>query len=153
MSETPHIPVLLAQTLKSFETIQEGIIIDCTLGYGGHTQALLDSNVHIKVIGIDRDQTAIDFATERLEPYGDRFTAIKGDFASSFEQAVEQAGIENVKGVLADIGVSSLQLDHLDRGFGFESDVLDMRMDQNAVLDAKTVVNTYGLDELTQIFR
>lgn len=153
MPETPHIPVLLSQTLESFASIKEGTIIDCTLGYGGHTQALLDSNPAINVIGIDRDQTAIDFACSRLQNYGERFRYVKGDFASSFKKAVDLAGRENVKGVLADIGVSSLQLDQLDRGFGFDSDVLDMRMDQNSTLDAKTVVNTYSLDELTQIFR
>ena len=90
LSEIPHIPVLLSQTLESFSTIKEGTIIDCTLGYGGHSEALLKRYPHIKVIGIDRDQMAIDFATKRLASFGDRFQTIKGDFASSFEKALEK---------------------------------------------------------------
>ena len=152
MTEIPHIPVLLNQTLDSFSEIDEGVIIDCTLGYGGHSEALLQAHANITLIGIDRDQTAIDFASKRLEKFGERFKAVKGDFATAFDEAVALAGEENVRGLLADIGVSSLQLDHLDRGFGFESDVLDMRMDQNAPLSAFEVVNEYSHEKLMKIF-
>ncbi len=152
MENIPHIPVLLSQTLGSFASVKDGVVIDCTLGYGGHSEALLTAHSNIKLIGIDRDQTAIDFASRRLEKFGDRFEAVKGDFATAFDQALEIAGIKNVRGVLADIGVSSLQLDQLDRGFGFESDVLDMRMDQNAPLSAFEVVNEYSHEKLMQIF-
>lgn len=152
MSDIPHIPVLLKQTLLSFESINEGTIIDCTLGYGGHSEALLEAHPNIKLIGIDRDQTAIDFATNRLARFGDRFSTVKGDFATAFDEAVREAGEENVKGVLADIGVSSLQLDHIDRGFSFESEVLDMRMDQTADLTAYKVVNEYSHEALMNIF-
>ena len=152
MNDIPHIPVLLDQTLDSFAPIESGVIIDCTLGYGGHSEALLQAHPNIRLIGIDRDQTAINFASNRLEKFGDRFQAVKGDFATAFDEAVKIAGEENVKGLLADIGVSSLQLDHLDRGFGFESDVLDMRMDQNAALSAYEVVNDYSHEQLMKIF-
>lgn len=152
MTDIPHIPVLLNQTLDSFAAIETGVIIDCTLGYGGHSEALLEAHPHIHLIGIDRDQTAIDFATKRLEKFGERFTTVKGDFATAFDEALARAGEENVRGVLADIGVSSLQLDHLDRGFGFESEVLDMRMDQNAPLSAYEVVNDYSHEKLMKIF-
>lgn len=152
MSDIPHIPVLLNQTLQSFESIDSGVIVDCTLGYGGHSEALLEAHPHIKVIGIDRDQTAIDFASNRLARFGERFQTVKGDFATAFDKAVAIAGVENVKGVLADIGVSSLQLDQTDRGFGFDSDVLDMRMDQNAPLSAYEVVNDYTHEKLMKIF-
>ncbi|MDH5464526.1 MAG: 16S rRNA (cytosine(1402)-N(4))-methyltransferase RsmH [Thiovulaceae bacterium] len=152
MSEIPHIPVLLSQTLESFATIKEGTIIDCTLGYGGHSEALLKRYPQINIIGIDRDQTAIDFATKRLASFGDRFQTIKGDFASSFKKALVLVGVDKVKGVLADIGVSSLQLDQADRGFGFQSEVLDMRMDQNASKSAYEVVNEYSHEKLMKIF-
>ncbi|KIM09088.1 MAG: 16S rRNA methyltransferase [Sulfurovum sp. PC08-66] len=153
MPQSPHIPVLLSQTIASFEGIDEGFFIDCTLGYAGHSQALLEHFPKAKLIGIDRDQTAIDFATRRLAPFTERFEAIRADFASGFARAVARAGVLNVKGVLADIGVSSLQLDKLERGFGFESDVLDMRMDQDAALDAYEVVNNYSQSELERILR
>ncbi len=153
MSEIPHIPVLLQQTLDSFATVKEGVIIDCTLGYGGHSEALLKRFPKIKLIGIDRDQTAIDFASNRLAPFGERFEAVKGDFATAFTRALDIAGRENVRGVLADIGVSSLQLDYEERGFGFESDVLDMRMDQTQEFSAYDVVNGYSQEELSHIFR
>lgn len=151
--DIPHIPVLMDQVLQSFQSIEGGYIIDCTLGYGGHSAAILKAHPSLKVAGIDRDQTAIDFASNRLAPFGERFQAFKGDFASTFEKVVEVVGVENIRGILADIGVSSLQLDQLDRGFGFESDVLDMRMDQKSALSAYEVVNNYSLEALTQIFK
>ncbi len=151
--DIPHIPVLLEPVLKSFQSIETGVIVDCTLGYGGHTQALLDAKPDVRVAGIDRDQTAIDFATNRLREYEERFKAFKGDFASSFKAVVNEYKAESIRGVLADIGVSSLQLDQEERGFGFQSDVLDMRMDQSKPLTAYEVVNHYSLEALTKIFK
>lgn len=149
----PHIPVLLEETLQSFASIKEGAIIDCTLGYAGHSEAILEAHPLCSLIGIDRDQTAIDFASRRLSGFGARFTAIKGDFATAFSSALEVAGVEHVRGVLADIGVSSLQLDYDERGFGFDSDVLDMRMDQSATLSAYDVVNSYSQEALVRILK
>ena len=151
MQDIPHIPVLYAEVLEAFEDIEDGIIIDCTMGYGGHSSMILESNPNIKLIAIDQDQTAIDFSTCRLEKFADRVVIKKGRFSSVIKEIVKEYGIENIRGVLADIGVSSLQLDQKDRGFSYESDNLDMRMDKDAPLSASEVVNNYTNDELEHI--
>ena len=151
MQDIPHIPVLYAEVLEAFEDIEDGIIIDCTMGYGGHSSMILESNPNIKLIAIDQDQTAIDFSTCRLEKFADRVVIKKGRFSSVIKEIVKEYGIKNIRGVLADIGVSSLQLDQKDRGFSYESDNLDMRMDKDAPLSASEVVNNYTSDELEHI--
>lgn len=147
----PHIPVLYKEVLHSFEDINEGVIVDCTMGYGGHSSMLLEQNEGIRLIGIDQDQTAIDFSTKRLSKFGDRVEIRKGRFSEVLQEIVDE-GIE-VRGILADIGVSSLQLDEKERGFSYESDNLDMRMDKSRALTAADVVNTYAQSELEWIFR
>ncbi len=147
----PHIPVLYTQVTDTFKDINEGIIIDCTMGYGGHSSMILDANPNIKLIGIDQDQTAIDFSTKRLQEYGDRVSIRKGRFSSIIKEIIDEVGIDNIKGILADIGVSSLQLDQKDRGFSYESQTLDMRMDKDAPLSAYNVVNEYSTKELENI--
>ncbi|MCK4974464.1 MAG: 16S rRNA (cytosine(1402)-N(4))-methyltransferase RsmH [Sulfurimonas sp.] len=151
MQDIPHIPVLYTQVLEAFNDIENGIIIDCTLGYGGHSSMILEANPHVKVIGIDQDQTAIDFSTKRLEKYGDRAVIKKGRFSSVIKDIIKEYDIQNIKGILADIGVSSLQLDQKDRGFSYESDNLDMRMDKDAALSAKEVINEYSSAELEKV--
>lgn len=151
MQNTPHIPVLHAQVLETFMDIQEGVIIDCTLGYGGHSSMILEANPNIKLIGIDQDQTAIDFSTKRLEKYGERAIIKKGRFSSVIEDILREYDVKNIRGVLADIGVSSLQLDQKTRGFSYDSDNLDMRMDSQAPLSATKVVNEYSASELEKI--
>ncbi len=151
MQDIPHIPVLYREVVKAFEDIDEGIIIDCTMGYGGHSSLLLDANKNIKIIAIDQDQTAIDFSTKRLEAYGERVSIRKGRFSQVIKDILNEVDINDIKGVLADIGVSSLQLDQKDRGFSYESDNLDMRMDNDAALTAREVVNTYSQKELENI--
>lgn len=145
----PHIPVLYKETLEAFININDGFIIDCTTGFAGHSSGLLASNENIKLICNDQDDEALEFSKNRLEPYKQRVTFNKGNF----EHVIETFKDYEIRGVLADIGVSSLQLDKLDRGFGFESDTLDMRMNQNQALDAATVVNTYSQAELERVFR
>ena len=145
----PHIPVLYKETLEAFININDGFIIDCTTGFAGHSSGLLASNKNIKLICNDQDDEALEFSKNRLEPYKQRVTFNKGNF----EHVIETFKDYEIRGVLADIGVSSLQLDKLDRGFGFESDTLDMRMNQNQALDAATVVNTYSQAELERVFR
>ncbi|MDP1785529.1 MAG: 16S rRNA (cytosine(1402)-N(4))-methyltransferase RsmH, partial [Sulfuricurvum sp.] len=130
----------------------DGTIIDCTMGYGGHTSLLLDVNPHRRLIGIDQDPTAIAFSTERLAPYGDRVEIRQGRFSSVAEVLLREYP-DQVCGILADIGVSSLQLDQRERGFSYESDTLDMRMDPNALLCASEVVNDYSHNALEQILR
>lgn len=145
----PHIPVLYKETLEAFKDINDGFIIDCTTGFAGHSSGLLASNENIKLICNDQDDEALEFSKNRLEPYKQRVTFNKGNF----EHVIDTFKNYEIRGVLADIGVSSLQLDKLERGFGFESDTLDMRMNQNQSLDAATVVNTYSQSELERVFK
>jgi len=143
MENIPHIPVLYREVVEAYEGVDDGIIIDCTLGYGGHSSLLLEAYPKMRLIGIDQDQTAIDFSTERLAKFGTRVSIRKGRFSDVIKAVLEEVDAKEIYGVLADIGVSSLQLDHQERGFSFESDVLDMRMNQEAPLSAQDVVNTY----------
>ena len=145
----PHIPVLYNETLETFKDIDSGYVIDCTTGFAGHSSGLLASNENIKLICNDQDDEALEFSKNRLEPYKQRVTFNKGNF----EHVIDTFKDYEIRGVLADIGVSSLQLDKLERGFGFESDTLDMRMNQNQALDAATVVNTYSQSELERVFK
>jgi 16S rRNA (cytosine1402-N4)-methyltransferase len=153
MQNIPHIPVLYREVTDAFSRCEDGIIVDCTMGYGGHSSLLLESNPKIRLIGIDQDETAIRFSTERLSKFGERVEIRKGRFSKVLEGIVRDYGAENIRGVLADIGVSSLQLDEKERGFSFESETLDMRMDPSAPLDAAEVVNTYSESELERILR
>lgn len=152
MQEIPHIPVLHREVVEAFQCCEKGIIIDCTLGYGGHTSLLLEANARRRLIGIDQDATAIAFSTQRLKEYGSRIKIAQGRFSKVAETLLLEHG-ENVCGILADIGVSSLQLDQRERGFSYESDCLDMRMDPTSPLSASEVVNTYSQGELEKILR
>ena len=145
----PHIPVLYKETLEAFISINDGYIIDCTTGFAGHSSGLLSSNENVKLICNDQDDEALAFSKKRLEDFSSRVIFNKGNF----EHVIDTFKDYEIRGVLADIGVSSLQLDKLDRGFGFESLTLDMRMNQNQALDAATVVNTYSQDELERVFK
>jgi 16S rRNA (cytosine1402-N4)-methyltransferase len=143
----PHIPVLLDEVLDGFSKIKEGYFVDCTLGYAGHSEAMLENYEQIKQIGIDRDDEALAFSKERLTPFADRSTLYKGTFATTLPTLEETP----ITGLLADFGVSSLQLDKMDRGFSFESETLDMRMDSLAELSAYEVVNEYSQEKLEYI--
>jgi len=151
LQNIPHIPVLYREVTDTFKEIQSGIIIDCTMGYGGHSSMILEANPNIKLIAIDQDQTAIDFSSERLKKYGDRVSIRKGRFSQVIQEILKEVDSSEIKGLLADIGVSSLQLDQKDRGFSYESDNLDMRMDKAASLTAEVVVNEYTSEELEKI--
>ncbi len=146
--ETPHIPVLLEEVLESFKEVPEGYFVDCTLGYAGHSLEVLKRYPHLKHIGIDRDDEALAFSKKRLEPFEKRSTLYKGTFATVFP-TLEEAP---VTAVLADFGVSSLQLDKKERGFAFDAETLDMRMDAGASFSAYDVVNTYSKEKLEYIF-
>lgn len=153
MSEIPHIPVLYREVITAFDGIEEGIIVDCTMGYAGHSSMLLEAKEKITLIGIDQDQTAIDFSTKRLAPFGERAKIKKGRFSDVIKNIIVEEGAENIRGILADIGVSSLQLDQKERGFSYESETLDMRMDRGAALSAAEVINGYSQQELEHILR
>jgi len=147
--DIPHIPVLLDEVLNSFSNIQSGYFIDCTLGYAGHSEAILETYSNIKHIGIDRDEEALIFSARRLVKFFGRSKLYRGTFANILPTLTQTP----IVGVLADFGVSSLQLDKLDRGFSFDSEVLDMRMDKDAPLSAYDVVNSYKKEELEYILR
>jgi 16S rRNA (cytosine1402-N4)-methyltransferase len=151
VQDIPHIPVLYREVIDAFSGIESGIVVDCTMGYGGHSSMILQANPNIKLIAIDQDQTAIDFSTQRLSVFGERVTIKKGRFSQVLKEILQEVDISEIKGVLADIGVSSLQLDQKERGFSFESETLDMRMDKNAALSAAEVVNNYPQSELERI--
>lgn len=152
MENTPHIPVLYREVVDAYRSCEKGIVIDCTLGYGGHTTLLLEADSNRHVIGIDQDPTAIAFSTQRLASYGERIEIRQGRF-SAVAQTILSEKNDQVCGILADIGVSSLQLDIRERGFSYESDCLDMRMDPDATLSAYEVVNNYSQSELEKILR
>ena len=143
----PHIPVLLSEVLEGFSAIKEGYFVDCTLGYAGHSEAMLKTYQEIKLIGIDRDDEALAFSQERLMPFEERTTFYKGTFANTLPKLKESP----IVALLADFGVSSLQLDKIDRGFSFESESLDMRMDRSSELSAYEVVNHYPQEKLEYI--
>lgn len=144
----PHIPVLLNEVLDSFKELGQGYFVDCTLGYAGHSSEMLARYDNLQHIGIDRDDEALAFSKKRLEEFSDRSRLYKGTFAKVFPTLKENP----IKAVLADFGVSSLQLDKMERGFSFNSETLDMRMDANAALSAYEVVNEYSQDKLEYIF-
>lgn len=151
MNETkvPHIPVLFDEVIDTFKDLKDGYIIDCTLGYGGHSLGILESNPNIKLICNDQDDEALAFSKNRLEEHLDRIIFSKGNF----KDVINKYKDKNIVGILADIGVSSLQLDKDERGFGFTSQTLDMRMDQNQDLSANQVVNEYSQNQLEHIFK
>ncbi len=148
-NQIPHIPVLFNEVIDTFKDLKDGYIIDCTLGYGGHSEGILESNPNIKLICNDQDDEALAFSKKRLEKFSDRVIFNKGNF----KDVIDSFKDKNIVGILADIGVSSLQLDKNDRGFGFDGDTLDMRMDQNQHLSANEVVNNYSQNQLEDIFR
>jgi 16S rRNA (cytosine1402-N4)-methyltransferase len=147
MSNIPHTPVLLKEVIDSFITIKKGYFIDCTLGYAGHSKAILDRFQNIKHIGIDRDIEALDFSKKELERFKNRTSFHKGTFTTILPLLKE----EPIVGILADFGVSSLQLDKKERGFSFKSTTLDMRMDKSSSLSAYDVVNGYSREKLEYI--
>ncbi len=149
LTKSPHIPVLLNEVINSFREVKSGYFVDCTLGYGGHSKEILEHYPQLKHIGIDRDDEALAFSKQHLMPFSDKSTLYKGTFATLFPTLQEKP----IVAVLADFGVSSLQLDKLERGFSFSSETLDMRMDKSAKLTAYDVVNNYSLSELEYIFK
>ena len=127
--EAPHRPVLLFEAVNLLAPERGGLFVDATLGLGGHSEALLEASPDTRVLGIDRDREAIRLASERLARFGPRFRAVHANFREII-RILEEAGESEPSGVLADLGVSSLQFDSPERGFSFRHDApLDMRMD------------------------
>jgi 16S rRNA (cytosine1402-N4)-methyltransferase len=156
-SNTQHVSVMRDECIEllspAISTHANPVVIDATLGLGGHTEALLNKFPHLVVIGIDRDTQAIEIATERLSRFGQRFISHHSIFDRISDVAKEH-GYSHVQGILFDLGVSSLQLDNGDRGFSYAHDAsLDMRMDKSQVKTAADIVNTYSPGELVRILR
>ena len=148
-----HISVLLNESISSLNLKENSIIVDATLGYGGHSSSILDRIKKGHLFAFDQDSEAIRHSTDRLSKIGTNFTIIKANFVNMKEE-LEKRGINKVDGILFDLGVSSPQLDDKERGFSFHEDAfLDMRMDrENNNLTAYDVVNNYSKEELTKIF-
>ncbi len=128
-----------------------GPLVDCTLGLAGHTRMLLDANPSLSVIGLDVDEDNLATAKGRLEPYGDRVRFVRANFAD-ISQAVADMGDAKIGGILADLGLSSSQIDSVGRGFSFETDgPLDMRMDQRLTTTAADLLNTLSEGELADL--
>lgn len=151
-----HIPVALDRTLELFApalSISDPYLIDATLGLGGHTQALLEKFSQLHVIGIDRDKSALEKASIRLARFQNRVTLVHSIYDHISEVAREQ-GVQQVQGILFDLGVSSMQLDQSARGFAYSHEApLDMRMDQSTGISAVEVINNFSHEELTRIIR
>jgi 16S rRNA (cytosine1402-N4)-methyltransferase len=147
-----HVSVLLNESISSLNLKENSIIVDATLGYGGHSSSILDRIKKGYLFAFDQDSEAIRHSTDRLSKVGTNFTIIKSNFKNMKEE-LNKRGVEHVDGVLFDLGVSSPQLDDAERGFSFHEDApLDMRMDQDQKLTAYDVVNNYSKEELARIF-
>ena len=147
-----HVSVLLEECVKYLNIRPDGIYVDGTLGLGGHSEAIASRLTTGRLIGIDRDDRALEYAGRRLEPFRERVTLLKGNF-SELDRLLDSVGVEMADGMLFDLGVSSPQLDDAGRGFSYMKDApLDMRMDENASLTAKEIVNTWSEGELRSIF-
>ena len=148
-----HESVLLKESIDSLNLKEDSIIVDCTLGYGGHSSEILKRIPKGFLYAFDQDIDAINYSRERLSKIGDNFLIIKSNF-NNIKEELEKVGVTKVDGILYDLGVSSPQLDQGDRGFSFHQDArLDMRMDKSASLDAYYVVNNYSVSDLTRIFK
>lgn len=150
-----HDTVLQKETVDGLQVIPNGIYVDCTLGGGGHSEYLLSQlNEQGHLYAFDQDQKALDHAQQRLQKYVDKgmVTFIKANFRE-LKQKLAACQIARIDGILYDLGVSSPQLDEAARGFSYHQDApLDMRMDQDSQLTAKTLVNTYAYQDLVRIF-
>jgi 16S rRNA (cytosine1402-N4)-methyltransferase len=156
-ASTQHISVMLDRCIELLSPTvllnEKPVIVDCTLGLGGHTEALLEKFPTLTIIGIDRDQIALDRASARLARFGDRFKSAHAIF-DQIDNVVASHGFREVNGVLFDLGVSSIQLDEVDRGFSYSQDApLDMRMDRIRGITAAEIVHTYAPGTLVKILR
>ena len=147
-----HISVLLDEVIESLNIKEDGIYIDGTLGYGGHSNEILKRVKNGHLYCFDQDKIAIENAKERLSKTGDNFTIIKSNFRH-IKEKIEEKTTKKIDGILFDLGVSSPQLDEKERGFSYHEDArLDMRMDKDNPLSAYEVVNNYSKEQLANIF-
>jgi len=156
MAAPVHVPVLLERcvALLAPALAEPGaVVVDATLGLGGHSEALLSRFPEVRLIGLDRDPEALRRSTDRLAPFAARTTLVHAVY-DELPDVLGRAGLPSVQGVLFDLGVSSMQLDEAGRGFAYAQDApLDMRMDQTTGITAADVVNTYDARELARVLR
>ncbi|WP_110205138.1 16S rRNA (cytosine(1402)-N(4))-methyltransferase RsmH [Nocardioides daejeonensis] len=156
MTANRHVPVMLDRVVALLEpalTAPGAVVVDCTLGLGGHSEGLLRAFPACRLIGIDRDSHALALSTERLAPYAERTTLVHAVY-DELPEVLAEAGVEEVQGVFFDLGVSSMQLDEAERGFAYAQDApLDMRMDDSTGRTAADVLNEASVGELTRILK
>jgi len=146
-----HVPVMPLEVSHFLINKPDGLYIDCTFGSGGHTSYLLDKFKNIKVIALDWDEDALKKFLKKEKDFNGRVVFARDNF-KNIKEALSGIKVNKVDGILADIGVSSKQLDDLERGFSFNSNVLDMRMDKRNKLTAKEIINSYSCRDLEYIF-
>ena len=156
-STTEHVSVMRDRCVDllspAIAASSNPVVVDATLGLGGHTEALLQKFPHLTVIGIDRDLDAIAKASARLAPFADRLKTAHSTF-DGISDVVKGFGYKHIDGALFDLGVSSMQLDQAERGFSYSQDApLDMRMDRTQSLTAGEIINTYEPGQLVRILR
>ena len=148
-----HKTVLLNEAIDNLNLKEDGIYVDCTLGFGGHSGLILKRVKRGFLFAFDQDDMAIDYSREKLSGIGDNFEIIKSNFADLKEE-LEKRNIKEVDGIVFDLGVSSPQLDIAERGFSYHNDaMLDMRMDTSQSFSAYNVVNEYSYEELVRVIR
>ncbi len=152
--EFRHKSVLLEEVIASLRIRPDGVYVDGTLGGGGHSYHIAENlSASGRLIGLDQDDAAIAAAGERLAPFADRITLIRGNFRD-MAKVLREDGVETADGILLDLGVSSYQIDTPERGFSYRYDTeLDMRMDRRQALTAGMIVNNWSLEELSRIIR
>lgn len=147
-----HVSVLLNESIENLNIKEDGIYVDCTLGFAGHSKEILKKIKKGKLFAFDQDGEAINYSKKILDQISGNYEIIKSNFAF-IKSELNKRGIEKVDGVLFDLGVSSVQLDEAERGFSFHKDAkLDMRMDTDQSFSAYDVVNDYSKEELEKIF-
>ena len=147
----PHRPVLLKETLEFLVPERGDLFVDCTVGLGGHSEAILESSTENRVLGLDLDPAALAYARERLAPFGARFRAYQANFRE-IRDVLSRAGESDPDGILVDLGVSSLQFDSPERGFSFRFDApLDMRMDPASETTAADLLQQLPESEIARI--
>ena len=148
-----HVSVLIDECIKYLNLNDKSIIVDCTLGYGGHSSAILEKISNGHLYSFDQDKAAIEYSSKRLSDVSDNFTIINSNFVN-LKKELNKLNVNEVDGILYDLGVSSPQLDCGDRGFSFHKDaILDMRMNQSQELTAYKVVNEYSYEDLVRVLR
>lgn len=155
-ADVRHVPVLRDRVITLLApalTAPGSVLVDATVGLGGHAEHALRSFPHLQLVGLDRDQSALNLSRERLAVFGERVTLVHAIY-DEMPDVLARLGIAHVQGILFDLGVSSMQLDEAERGFAYSHNAaLDMRMDQSVGITAADVVNTYSTEEITRVLR